>query len=198
MRAVLILALASLIPASMAHSQVWVGQTIRDASSGETMTTTTTANHAVSSDPSALELMQAMGIRKRFDTDRTKGMNDAKQQLLREYPNLTNAFVNEWAKKVSAQLNPDDYVAIAARVYSSHFSDDELDQLAQGQRNANAGRPSALPPALRDKLRRLLPTLAGEIAGGFAQTGATLGAQVAQQVAKEHPDWIKRSPTASK
>ena len=194
MRAALILALTSVFPAGLAHSQVWVGQTIRDASATEPApSTTTSTTHTISSDPSAMELVQAMGVRKRFEIDRTKGMNDAKAQLLREYPNLSDAFVNEWARKVSAQLNPDDYVAIAARVYSSHFTDDELDQLAQGQRNANAGRPSALPPVLRDKLRRLLPTLAGEIAGGFAQTGATLGAQVAQQVAKEHPDWIKRS-----
>ena len=195
--AVLVLGLGSIVAAGVAPSQVWVGTTTRDTSAADS----STSYRAVGSNANALELMELLGVRKRFEIDRGKGMAEAKQELLHEYPFLTPTFLNEWAKRVTERLNPDDYVAIAAGVYASHFTDDELGELVQGQRNVNAGRQSGLPQPLRDKLRRVLPTLAGEIAAGYARTGATLGAEVAEQVAKEHPEWLRRpaaAPSASR
>ena len=191
--AVLMLGLGSMVVAGVARPQVWVGTTTRDATASDSSTT----YRPNGSNANALELVELMGVRKHFVIDRGTGMAEAKQQLLREYPVLTTAFVNEWAKRVEAQLNPDDYVVLAAGVYASHFTNDELAELVQGRRNANAGRPSGLPQPLRDKLVRVMPTVAGEIAAGSAQASATLGAQVAEQVAREHPDWLRRSATAS-
>lgn len=150
----------------------------------------------VVSNSNAAELIDLMGVGKRFDADRNRSMTEAKQRLLRDYPILTPAFVNEWGRRVMEGMNTDDYATIAANVYASHFSDDELAQLVRGQKNLNAGKPIGLPLTLRQKLERELPTMAGEIAGGYAQTGAKLGAEVAEQVAKEHPDWLRR-PTAT-
>ena len=193
--AILMLGLSSMLTATVAQPQVWVGTTTRDASSPQSSTIYNDTSSSSTSNTNAMELVELTGMRKRFVADRTKGMMEAKQELLHEYPFLTPAFVNEWAKRVAAQMNPDDYMAIVAAVYSAHFTDDELAELVQGQRNENAGAPPSLPQPLKDKLRRMLPTMAGEIAASVTKAGVTLGAEVAEQVAREHPDWIRRSAT---
>ncbi len=191
--AILMLGLGSMLSAGVAQSQVWVGSTTRDASSPQSSTTYVGGS---SWNTNAVELVELTGMRKRFEADRTKGMAEAKQDLLRAYPSLTPAFVNEWARRVAAGMNPDDYVAIEAAVYASHFTNDELVELVQARRNVNAGVQSGVPQPLRDKVRRVFPTVVGEIAAGIAQANGKLGAEVMQQVAKEHPEWLKPSAAA--
>jgi hypothetical protein len=106
--------------------------------------------------------------------------------------------VDEWARRVSEKMNADEYVAIAARVYASHFSDDELAKLVEGEKNINAGKRSGLAQPLMEKWARVLPTMAGEIEGEFAQEGAKFSTEVAEQLAKEHPEWVRRPAPASR
>jgi hypothetical protein len=209
----LLLGLIVAVPAAGSAQQVWVygpsntpapvaapGTTAESGVSKKPAPTyhqigsssTTTAD----TDSNATQLVDLMGVGKRFDADHTRSMAAAKQKLLHDYPIMTPAFVNEWARRVDEQINVDDYTTVAAKVFAAHFNDDELAQLVQGQKNENAGKASGLPLALRQKLERELPTMAGEIAGAFAQMGAKLGADAAEQVAKEHPEWLRRSTAA--
>ena len=201
----MLLGLSLLVPAAVAQ-QVWVYGPSNTpapvavpgaATNATTPTRSVTSYHEVAGTPNAVELVDLMGVRKSFETDHGKMMVVAKQKLMHDFPSLNPAFANEWAKRIAARMNPEDYVAIAAHVYESHFSDDELGELVEAQKNVNAGKRSALSQALRDKLQSSMPAVASEIAGGFTQAGAKLGLEVAQEVAKEHPEWVKRPAPAS-
>jgi hypothetical protein len=138
---------------------------------------------------SAIEFVEALGMRQLMVGQLDKLVQDGKDAMVKNDPSLNPAFVDEWGKRMKARFNADDYIAVVVHVYETHFTNSELQQLIQAQRDLKASKPPNVSPELKQKLTTEGVAIQSEIIGGCTQVGAKLGGEVAQEILKEHPEW---------
>jgi len=137
-----------------------------------------------------LTLVDVTGLRQRLLDGREKSAEEGRQTLLRRFPNYSPAFADEWAKRMVARMQVDDYVKVIASVYEKHFTDAEILELIQMQRDANTGKTPTASAHLKEKLTKELVDVQSEIIGGCTQLGAKLGGAIGEELAREHPEWV--------
>lgn len=138
-----------------------------------------------------VQLVELTGARQRMLAGLDKQIDEGKNSILKNGPNADPRFAEEWAKRMKARTNIDDYVAVFVSVYEKHFNDDEILELIQIQRDSNDGKTPTVSPKLREKASAIAVTLQSEIMGGCTQVGAKLGGEIGMEISKEHPDWDK-------
>lgn len=142
-----------------------------------------------------VRLVDLDGARQRMQNGLKPLIENGKNVMMRTC-NCDPAFGEEWAKRMLARTNLDDYVSVIVRTYEKYLSDDEVLQLIALTEKKNS-QPVNPSPQLKEKLASIMPSLQSEIMGGTTQIGAKLGAEIGQEIGKEHPEYFKQ-PTSAK
>ena len=110
---------------------------------------------------SALKFCEAFNVRQRLEQNMDKLIDDGKQALVKRNPLINPQFVDEWAKRMRARVNLDEFVDATARVYERYYTSDELE--------AYVARVKAERPKEADYVaRRTLPDIGLCKERGFA------------------------------
>jgi hypothetical protein len=135
-------------------------------------------------------LVELLGIRQHLLDSRTTMAAEGKQEILRRFPNYDPAFADEWAKQMAARMPVDDYVKIVVAAYEKNYSNQDVLELIQMQRDLKVGKTASPSPRLREKIGTAGMEAQSEIMGGFTQLGSKLGGEIGIEIAKEHPEWL--------
>lgn len=154
------------------------------------------------SDPAArreaAKLAELTGIRQKIGQNFATSMHNGAEEMRRHYPNIDARFVAEWEKRMRAQFNPSDYVAVFVNVYADHFTGDELEQMIQALRARQNSKSVVVSPQLAEKIRANAVAVQSELIGGFSEVGARKGGEIGIEIGKEHPEWVKGMEPAGK
>jgi hypothetical protein len=185
-QAVAVLLLASPVPGS--------AQT--PAPAAATSTVPAPANAAAAVDPqlhaSVLQLFDVMDLRAKILEGQKAAMPDAKRKLIEASKGAINEqFADEWEKRMLSDARIDAYVVVVASVYEKHFTNAEIEELTQIQRDSNDKKTPTVSESLKAKLGKDGIAVQSEIMGGCTEVGARQGGEIAQEIAKDHPDWMK-------
>jgi hypothetical protein len=146
----------------------------------------------------AAKLAELTGIRQKLEKELPESMRNAVGNMRRRYPGIDPRFIAEWEKRMRAQLNVDDYIAVFIEVYDEHFTAAELEEMIEAVRARQSSKPVTISPQLAEKVRANAIDIQSEIMGGFTEVGARLGGEIGRDIGKEHPDWVKNvNPAAA-
>ncbi|HYP04938.1 MAG TPA: hypothetical protein VER03_01780 [Bryobacteraceae bacterium] len=145
----------------------------------------------------ALQLAEISG-RKRFEASLPDVVRQGKEQMLKVAPDFDPAFAEEWAKRMTARIKADDFLAVAAGVYAKYLTNDEILELIRVQQAGQKSPAATVSPELQKKIAEISPKLMGEIVGGCTELGAKLGSQVGDEIAVEHPEWTQKPVAPAK
>jgi hypothetical protein len=137
-----------------------------------------------------LRLVEESGARKRLLDQMDHGLGVAEKVMMDQCPKCTQAFGDEWAKRMKQRYPLEEFLAAYTAVYERYLTDDDVLQLIALQKAANAGTPGVPPAALTQRLDTLMPTILNEISGRCAQIGAKIGAEIGLEIQKEHPEYL--------
>lgn len=140
----------------------------------------------------AAKLAELMGARQKLEQNLNTTMESAVDAMRRKYPGVDPRFIAEFKKRLRAQFNPDDFIAVFIRVYAQHFTAGELEEMIAAARARQKSEPVMLSPELREKIRANAIEIDSELMGGFTEAGARLGGKIGIEIAREHPDWVER------
>jgi hypothetical protein len=138
----------------------------------------------------AVKLVELSGERERIQSSLPEMMEQAKSGMRKQCPNCDPAFFTEWAKRFTARLRIDDYLAVIVRAYEKRFTDDELTEFLAVLNSQTTEKPVPLSPTLKKKLSDLLPAILGDVSGGSTEIGAKLGGEIGTEIQKEHPEYF--------
>jgi len=141
-----------------------------------------------------VRLVELDGARERMRSGLKPLIENGKNVMMRTC-NCDPAFGDEWAKRMLARTNLDDYVNVIVRAYEKYLSDDEILQLLTLIEKKNT-QPASPSPHLKEKLAAIMPSLQSEIMGGSTQVGSKLGAEIGQEIGEEHPEYFKQPAQA--
>jgi hypothetical protein len=141
-----------------------------------------------------VKLIELMGVRQRILDTRERTVQAGKRQILHQFPSYNPAFADEWAKRMAARMNADDYVDVMVAVYEKHYNNDDVLELIQAQRDSAPPRIPNISQPLKDKVAANATAMQSEMMTGFAQVGERLGGAIGAEVGKEHPEWVTPPP----
>jgi hypothetical protein len=144
----------------------------------------------------AAKLAELTGMRQKLEQKFPSTMQDALADMRRHFPNLDPRFVAEWEKRMRAQFNPDDYIAVFIKVYEEHYTAAELEEMVEVVRARQKSEPVTVSPQLAEKIRANAVDVQSEIMGGFTEIGARQGGQIGAEIGREHPEWIRNANPA--
>lgn len=144
-----------------------------------------------------LKLMELTGDRTRLQQALPKLLSDARDKILKTYPNVNPAFGDEWEKRMAAKLTVDDFLDVAARVYEKHFSNDEILQFIDVMNAKKEGKPVKASAQLQQKLAAEMPAMMGEMVGGATELAVRVGNRVGSEIGREHPEYLLRPNAGS-
>lgn len=137
-----------------------------------------------------LELMELTGDRARLQQVLPKLLRDARDKMLKAYPNVNPAFGDEWEKRMAARITADDFLDVGARVYEKHFTNNECLEFISVMKARKEGKPVKASAELQQKLAAELPAMMGEIVGGATELAVRVGSQVGSEIGREHPEYL--------
>ena len=145
-----------------------------------------------------LTLIAVDGTKPRLQSGIPQQVESGKKQMMQACSRCTPAFGDEWARRMLARLQVEDFVQVIVRTYEKYLNDEDVQQLIVLWKAKNESRPTHVSPELQQKLTSIMPSIQSEILGGCVQIGAKLGAEVGQEIEKEHPDYMKPSANQGK
>jgi hypothetical protein len=145
----------------------------------------------------AAKLAEVSRVWQMLEQNFPKSMQDGLDELRHRYPNLDSRFVAEWEKRMRAQFDPDDYIAVFIRVYEEHYTADELEEMTRALRARQKSEPVRLSPQLAAKIRANAVEVQSELVGGFAEVGARHGGEIGTEIGREHPEWVRNLDPAA-
>lgn len=135
-------------------------------------------------------LVNLTGLRDELLRNRHTMAEEGKQVILHGFPNYNPAFAEEWARRME-RAPVDDYLNVVVAVYEKNYTNDDILEMIQVQRDLSAAKEPVLSIQLRSRLARVAGTVQTEIDSGFKELGAKRGEQIGQDVAKDHPEWLR-------
>ncbi|HEV2133701.1 MAG TPA: hypothetical protein VGR47_05510 [Terracidiphilus sp.] len=145
----------------------------------------------------AAKLAEVSRVRQTLEQNFPKSMQNGLDELKHHYPSLDPRFVAEWEKRMRAEFNPDDYIAVFIRVYEEHYTAKELEEMMQALRARQKSEPVRLSPQLAAKIRANALEVQSELVGGFAEVGARRGGEIGTEIGREHPEWVRNFDPAA-
>jgi len=133
-----------------------------------------------------LRFVEISGVRKLVQNSFAQSIEDGKKSLVEKCTACAPAFGDEWAKRMSQQLNPDTFVAVFVEEYEKYLTDADILELIALRQNAVAA-PS---DQLKAKLATTMKTILDEASGRCAQIGAKLGSDITRDIEAQHPDYM--------
>jgi hypothetical protein len=145
---------------------------------------------------STVKLVGLLGTRQTLEANMDKMLQLGKEKIQQQSPSANPAFVEEWGKRMKDRLKVDDLVNIVVSVYERNYTNDELVELIQVQREVNDAKTPNISPRLKEKMSAAQISVTSEIMGEFTQLGAKVGGEVGTEIGAEHPDWVKENGPA--
>jgi hypothetical protein len=142
-------------------------------------------------------LIGLTGLRRELLANREAFVQQTKQEIVRRFPSYDPSFAEECARRIERRMSIDQFVEVAVTVYEKNFTNQDVLEMIQIQKDVRASRTPAISSRLQEKLNTVAVTVHSEIVGGFAELGYKLGGQVGQELAKEHPEWLNGSESFS-
>jgi hypothetical protein len=142
-------------------------------------------------------LIGLTGLRRELLNNREAFVQQSKQEILRRFPSYDPAFADEAARRMEQRMSVDQFVDVVVAVYEKNFTNRDVLEMIQVQKDVRASRTPAVSPRLQAKLSTAGVSVHSEILGGFTELGYKLGAQIGQEIAKEHPEWMNGSEAFS-
>src|SRR5438105_13342216 len=97
-------------------------------------------------------LIELLGVRQHLLDSRGKMAEQGKQAILQSYPNYDPAFADEWAKRMAARMPIDEYVGLVMAAYEKNYSNQDVVEMIQMQRDLKAGKTPEVSARLREKI----------------------------------------------
>ena len=136
-------------------------------------------------------LVNMTGLRDELLRNRHTVAEEGKQVILHSFPSYDPAFADEWARRM--ERSPvDDYLDVVVSVYEKNYTNDDVLEMIQVQRDLSADKQPMLSLQLRAKLAKVAGAVDSEITSGFRELGAKKGEEIGKQVANDHPEWLNR------
>jgi len=140
-----------------------------------------------------IKLVELSGTRAAMQNSLKQLVNDGKTRMMQACPGCSPAFGDEWAKRMLARANLDDFIDVYVRVYEKYFNDDEVKELIALQNQIRSSQPPTISSELKQKLAAQMTSIQSEIMGGTTQVGAKLGGDIGAEIEKEHPEYFKNA-----
>ncbi|HTJ30574.1 MAG TPA: hypothetical protein VL346_08745 [Acidobacteriaceae bacterium] len=140
---------------------------------------------------SVLKLVEVMGAHKSILAAQTAAMPKIRETLLKGPPMITEELADAWEKRMLSDSSIDTYVNVIVSVYEKYFTEAEIEELIQFQKDKLDQKTPVLSDALKAKLTKDGIAMQSEIIGGCTQVGARMGGETEQQLMKDHPEWVK-------
>jgi hypothetical protein len=134
-------------------------------------------------------LVSLTGLRDELTRNRHAVAEQGKQEIRRSFPKYDPAFAEECARRME-KMPVDEYLNVVVQVYEKNYTNDDIMQMIQVQKDLSAAKEPVLSLQLRSKLAKVAETVETEINTGFEELGAKQGQQIGLQVAKDHPEWL--------
>jgi hypothetical protein len=179
----LLAALSFLAPAPALHAQAATPATAQ-ASSADAPTI-----HQI-----AMKLLEAMGTRKVLSENIDAMIENGKQKMIQQHPELDPAFSEEWSRRMHERINLDEFLNVIAAIYEKHFTTSELTEMIGMYHELSEQRAPQVSDALKAKLNNVMPEIQAEMGAGLMELSEKIGSEVAISVAKDHPEYVKGPP----
>lgn len=140
-----------------------------------------------------MKLIEVTGVRAAMQNAVGQLVTSGKAKMMQVCPGCSPAFADEWARRMLARINLDDFIAVYARVYEKYLTDDDVVQLIALRNRAGTSQPPAIPDGLKQKLSARMTSIQSEIMGGTTQLGAKLGGDIGREIQQEHPEYFKQT-----
>ncbi len=139
-----------------------------------------------------LKLLELSNTRASIVQSQAKVLPEAKTKLMEASGNsVSQEFAEEWGKRMMADVNIDEYMAVVTRVYEKYFSNEDVEELIQIRKDANDKKKPVFSERLSAKFAKVGGEFQGEVIGECSKLGSKQGAKIAQEIGKEHPEWLK-------
>ena len=179
--AIALLTLPLLMPALTLHAQ--------QSGSASAQSANSPTIHQV-----ALKLLDAMGTRKVLADNIDAMIENGKQKMIQQHPELDPAFSEEWSRRMHASINFDDFLNVLAAIYEKHFTASELTEMIRMYHDLSEQRVPQVSDALKAKLNNIMPEIQADMGAGLMELSEKIGSEVAVSVAKDHPEYVKAPP----
>ncbi len=144
----------------------------------------------------AMKLLEAMGTRKVLADNIDAMIDNGKQKMIQQHPELDPAFSEEWARRMHARINLDEFLNVIAEIYEKHFNTSELTEMIGMYHDLGEQRTPHVSDALKAKLNNVMPEIQADMGAGLMELSEKIGSEVAITVAKDHPEYVKAPPPA--
>jgi hypothetical protein len=144
----------------------------------------------------AMKLLEAMGTRKVLTDNIDAMIENGKQKMAAQHPELDPAFSEEWSRRMHARIQLDDFLAVIAAIYEKHFNISELKEMTALYNDIAANHTPQVSDALKVKLNAVMPEIQADMGAGLLELSEKIGSEVAVTVAKDHPEYVKAPPPA--
>ena len=141
-----------------------------------------------------MKLLAAMGTRKVLADNIDAMIDNGKQKMIQQHPELDPAFSQEWARRMHARINLDEFLNVIADIYEKHFNTSELTEMIGMYRDLGEQRTPHVSDALKAKLNNVMPEIQADMGAGLMELSEKIGSEVAITVAKDHPEYVKAPP----
>lgn len=143
-----------------------------------------------------MKLLEAMGTRKVLADNIDAMIDNGKQKMIQQHPELDPAFSEEWARRMHARINLDEFLNVIAEIYEKHFNTSELTEMIGMYHDLGEQRTPHVSDALKAKLNNVMPEIQADMGAGLMELSEKIGSEVAITVAKDHPEYVKAPPPA--
>lgn len=138
-----------------------------------------------------VKLLEISETRDRLQAGIPSMVEQGRKAMMDKCSTCTPEFGEEWAKRMAARLNVQDFVDATIQAYEKDLTDTDIKELIAFQEQRKID-PSAAPSAeLKKKLTAVMPDLMADITAGCVRVGAKLGGEIGAAIEKEHPEWTK-------
>jgi hypothetical protein len=87
---------------------------------------------------------------------------------------------------------------VYVHVYEKYFTDAELTEMIELQKQMQHSQPANPSPELKKKLESVMPSLMADSVAECARIGTKLGSEIGGEIEREHPEYTKQPPKQEK
>ena len=141
-----------------------------------------------------LQLIDLSGARRDLEGRKAEMVEEGRKKMMESCPKCAPEFSTAWAKRMLERMNIEDFIDVYAKAYEKYLGRDDVEELIELRKKANAHQAAQPSPRLREKIESVMPAMMGDIMGGCVKIGAELGSKIAEEIATEHPEYVKNVP----
>jgi hypothetical protein len=144
----------------------------------------------------AIKLVEVSDAKQNLHSNLRSMVEQGKKVIMEKCQTCAPEFGEEWEKRMVERLNVDDFVTVYVHVYEKYFTDAELTELIELQKQKKNSQPVNPSPELKKKLESVMPSLMADSVGECTRVGAKLGPEIGAEIEREHPEYTEQQSKA--